>query len=62
MTTMKEYVRRTDEMVVEGKLDVYFQDAELWAWLREQQNLAAELAPRTDTAVGRFMAGCGKER
>ena len=55
MTTMTEYVRHTDGYLVEGKLDVYFQDAEFWAWLREQQDLAADLAPRTETAVGRFM-------
>lgn len=55
MTSLTEYVRRSDELVVEGKLAVYFEDGELYGWLQDQQDLAAELAPRTDTAIGRFM-------
>ncbi len=55
MGTMTEYVRRSDEIIVDGKLDVYFEDSELFAWARDQQKFATGLAPRTDTAVGRFM-------
>lgn len=56
---MTEYVRKTDEFVVDGKIDVYFRDGELLGELLDleeyRRRLAAELAPRTDTAVGRFI-------
>ncbi|MET3973680.1 hypothetical protein ABID62_009790 [Bradyrhizobium sp. S3.9.1] len=64
MMSMMEYVRRTDETIVEGKIDVYFQDAELFGELVDraeyQRRLAVELAPRTDTAVGRFINSRGQ--
>ena len=59
MTTMTEYVRRSSEFVVEGKVDIHFRNDELLGELLTEaeymRRLAAELTPRTETAIGRFM-------